>query len=372
MERRIEILKEYDLLDTLPEQEFDDIVELASVFFGMPISLISLLDSHRQWFKARVGLGATETPIEHAFCYHAIQQPEKVFVVPDSFEDDRFKTNPLATGDPHVRFYAGAPLVTDEGYALGTLCVIDKQPRQFTPEQGRILQILAAKVTERFEARRNRLRNQAALAMANAQTENALNRLLRAEKVAGVGNWYIDYKTQEIYWSPEMYRIFGVPQDTPITVEFWRDLIRHEDLAVLVEARNKMKPGDPAVSFEIMIHTRDGEEKWLSYALESNDRDQLVGTALDITSRKEAELRKEQYIKTLEEMLFTLSHKVRKPAANIIGIADVLQDEGISEQERTSFAPFLKSAADELDGYIREMNAFISQHQNDLKRSDRG
>lgn len=367
MEKRIEVLHEYALLDTLPEQEFDDIVELASVFFHTPISLISLLDSQRQWFKAKVGLDTSETPIEQAFCYHAIQRPEEVFVVPDSLTDERFKTNPLATGEPHVRFYAGAPLVTDEGYALGTLCVIDKQPRNFTPEQERVLKILAAKVIERFEARRNRMRAVEALAAANVQTEKALNRLLQAEKVAGVGNWYIDYRTQEIYWSPEMYRIFEVEQGTPVTLDLWRSLILPDDVAILVDARDKMKPGDPASSFEIRIRTANGTEKWLSYALESNSKDQLVGMALDITIRKEAELRKEQYIKTLEEMLFALSHKVRKPAANILGIADALQRNDLSERETKSFAPFLKSAADELDGYIHEMNAFISQHQNSLK-----
>ncbi|MBS1622958.1 MAG: GAF domain-containing protein [Bacteroidetes bacterium] len=366
MEKRVEILREYDLLDTLPEREFDDIVELASVFFGMPISLISLLDSHRQWFKAKVGLGATETPIEQAFCYHAIQAPDEVFVVPDSLADDRFKTNPLATGEPHVRFYAGAPLVTDEGYALGTLCVIDKQPRQFTPEQGRILQILAAKVTERFEARRNRMRSQLALAAANNKTAKALNRLLVAEKVAGVGHWYVDYKKDEIYWSPEMYRIFDIPQDTPMDLPRWRDMIHADDLGMLVAARESMRPGYAAVSFDIRIRTAKGTEKWLRYTLESNDTQQLVGTALDITDRKEAELRKEHYIHTLEEMLFALSHKVRRPAANILGIAEVLQRDKTSEAEMRSLAPMMKTAAGELDGYLREMNDFIYQHRNEI------
>ena len=154
---RVKILEDYEILDTLAEREFDDIVELASAFFHTPISLISLLDSHRQWFKARVGLDATETPIEQAFCYHAIKNPGQVMVVPDSFMDDRFKNNPLATGEPHVRFYAGAPLVTGSGYALGTLCVIDNQPRNFSEEQERVLMILAGKVIERIDNRKRNL-----------------------------------------------------------------------------------------------------------------------------------------------------------------------------------------------------------------------
>jgi GAF domain-containing protein len=171
MDKRVEKLEQYELLDTMPESEFDDIVDLASAFFGMPISLISLLDSHRQWFKARVGVAVQETPIEIAFCNHAIAKPGEVMVVPDSLLDTRFKNNALAVNDPHVRFYAGAPLVTDDGFALGTLCVIDHQPRTFSPEQKRILQILANKVMERFEARKQHIEQQREIAAANKKIE---------------------------------------------------------------------------------------------------------------------------------------------------------------------------------------------------------
>lgn len=171
MNKRVERLKQYELLDTMPESEFNDIVDLASAFFGMPISLISLLDSNRQWFKAKVGLAAQETPIEVAFCNHAIEKPNEVMVVPDSMLDERFKDNPLAINEPHVRFYAGAPLVTDDGIALGTLCVIDHEPHIFSPEQQRILQILANKVMERFEMRKHNIEQEREIAAANKQME---------------------------------------------------------------------------------------------------------------------------------------------------------------------------------------------------------
>ncbi len=151
-------LASYYILDTPPQRALDDLVALAAEVCEVPIALVSLIDQDRQWFKAKVGLDVAQTPRDQAFCAHAILQPNEMMIVPDAAADARFADNPLVTGEPHIRFYAGAPLVTPSGHGLGTLCVIDRQPRRLRPSQERALRTLSAQAVQLLELHRERIR----------------------------------------------------------------------------------------------------------------------------------------------------------------------------------------------------------------------
>lgn len=150
---RLSALREYEILDTKAEKVFDDLTRLATYICKTPMALITLIDSDRQWFKSRIEISESETSRDVSFCAHAILQTD-TFLVPNALEDERFKDNPFVTSDPHIRFYAGSPLTTFEGYKLGTLCVIDRVPRRLSEVQLLALKALSYQVTTQLELRR--------------------------------------------------------------------------------------------------------------------------------------------------------------------------------------------------------------------------
>jgi PAS domain S-box-containing protein len=187
---RLESLYSYHILDTLAEKDFDELTTLASAICQTPIALVSLVDKDRQWFKSHIGLPATETPRDYSFCEHAIVSPEPIFIVNDAAKDERFATNPLVTGDPHIVFYAGVPLVNKEGFGLGSLCVIDNKARELTTAQVAALKVVATQVMDKLELRRKMIQLEEAnqkLAVAGAlvrASESRFRELVRQAPLA--------------------------------------------------------------------------------------------------------------------------------------------------------------------------------------------
>lgn len=159
-EDRLKQLASYDILDTLPEQDYDNITKIASEICDTEISLISLIDSDRQWIKSNFGSDLKETPRDQAFCAHAINYPDELFLVPDARVDERFKNNPLVVEDPNLVFYAGIPLVDNDGYALGSLCVIDHKPKELNEGQVSSLRALSHQVMKLIQLRKSEARLQ--------------------------------------------------------------------------------------------------------------------------------------------------------------------------------------------------------------------
>ncbi|MCR5884828.1 PAS domain-containing protein [Rhizobacter sp. J219] len=198
----------YGVLDTPPEARFDALARLACRLCDTPMAVITLVDDHRQWFKAEIGLGVRETPRAIAFCAHTIEGPG-LFQVPDTHADPRFVHNPLVTGAPGLRFYAGVPLQVDGGQRLGALAVLDRRPRQLTPEQQADLQSLAQQVVLVLEEQRLRRLAEAA----SEETKHQSDSLLAiAGRVARLGAWELDIAGQKVVWSDVVADIHGMPR----------------------------------------------------------------------------------------------------------------------------------------------------------------
>ncbi len=298
---RLEALRKLEILDTEPEPEFDELVHLAATFCGAPMSLVSLVDEERNWFKAAVGVNVREAPRSLAFCDHAIRQPG-LMLVEDTAQDPRFASNPLVTGQGGLRFYAGFPVSTPDGHAVGSLCVLDLVPRTLTDDQKGALRLLASQVNTRFELRLQRRELQQALADAEAAKARltASEGRFRTFMDSGPFLSYLkDADGRMLYYNKPLAKHFDVSRSFLLgktDAELWPSTIaasyRRHDEEVL-------KGGELCVSEEETCNPDGSVSIWRSFKFPCADPDgrMLVGgVSVEVTAelQRDAELRRYQ------------------------------------------------------------------------------
>ncbi len=308
--RRLQALHELRLLDTPPEERFERIVRTAARVFHVPIALVTLLDAHRQWFKARVGLEAPETPRGISFCGHAILSPG-AFVVSDAHADTRFADNPLVTGAPHIGFYAGQPVRAPDGSRVGTLCVIDRRPRDFSDADKSALSDLAAWVEAEFTA----------LTVREARTALAQQQRFFELSVDMLGILGLDGTLRRVSraWSRTFRRTEEELLGLPLL-----HLVHPEDRASVAEHLARAAEGAPLVSFEHRCNGC-GEERWLQWnAVPHVEEGILYAVARDVTEAKRLEAERRQVERMKNEFVSTVSHELRTPLTSIRGALGLL------------------------------------------------
>jgi len=300
-DQRLEALHSYQILDTPAESAFDDLTLLAAKVCATPISLVSLIDRDRQWFKSKLGLGANETHRDFAFCAHTILQPG-IFVVPDAQQDKRFRNNPLVKNDPYVRFYAATPLINPEGYCLGTLCVIDRVPRQLDAHQLEMLAAIGRQVTTHLELRRTvvtlgqEVRQRQEIEETLKQTEVEFRSIFE-NAVEGIYQTTIDGRYFRA--NPMLAKIYGY--DSPAELIASITDIQHQlyvDENQRLEFRRLMQLHDHLSGFESQVYCKDDRIIWISENARSirSPTGELLGyegSVMDITDRKRTEQRLE-------------------------------------------------------------------------------
>ena len=312
---RLAELRRLLLLDTAPELEYDDLVTLASEICQTPIALVSLVDQDRQWFKAKVGIAATETHRDDAFCAHAVCEPRELFTVHDATNDPRFANNPLVTGGPGIRFYAGAPIVSDDGHALGTVCVIDTRPRTLSASQQRCLQALARQAAGLMNLRKT---TAAAARVAIDHVDLTIEARLKQEQGAelldlvlqgrGLGLWDLDVASGRWIASAHELEILGYTgAEAELADQHWRTLVHPDDLGLTTSTMGPHLRGEaPFYECTHRMRHRSGRWLWIFSRAVVVRRDasgvptRIVGTHTDITEARRLETERQHNAERLE------------------------------------------------------------------------
>ncbi len=282
---RLRALRKLRVLDTPREAAFDDITALCARLFHAPMSTVTFVDAHRQWFKSSVGIDIDETDLGSSICAHAVLQNEPL-IIPDTRLDPRCETNPSVTGALNVRWYAGVPLRLDTGENVGTLTVMDHEPRDFSAAQVELLSALARSVVTQLQLR-----------LQQHALQELTSHYVEAQRIAGVGSWKLDLATNRLQWSDEIYRMFGVGQNEfKGTFEDFLSYVHPDDRDAMRGAQVAATLGNALLDFQHRIVRPDGtirvvHERGRLLADAALHETSLAGTVQDVTEQHEAQQR---------------------------------------------------------------------------------
>ncbi|MCU1738366.1 MULTISPECIES: PAS domain S-box protein [unclassified Pseudomonas] len=318
---RLKLLHALEVLDTAAEPVFDRLTRLLSTTLGMPIALISLIDSDRQWFKSRVGLDVRQTPRDISFCTIAIEQ-EHTMVVQDALNDPRFSSNPLVTSTPHIRFYAGAPIRSIEGYALGTLCAIDSKARVFTDEARQILEDFAGLVSREFQMREAALLSRSHITHSAAAFAASEARLKTAFALAPTGIAAVAGNGRFLSLNSAFCSIVGYEADELMTLSF-QDITHPDDLDSDLNLLRQLTHGEiDRYQLEKRYRHKDGTSVWVDLHVAkllsvNGDLEYYIATVQNIQRRKETEA-------SLQALRHGLEQRVEERTAELLRANEML------------------------------------------------
>ncbi len=335
-ERRLQALQRYDILDTEPEPAFDRITDLAAHLFDALVAAISFLAQERQWFKSTIGLEKPEIGLEVSFCVYTVAS-EEIFVVEDLASDERFANNPYVT-EKNIRFYAGAPLTTPEGEQIGTICILDTDPRSPSEQDLERLSDLAAMVVDELELRREHAERKQTLRQFRRKREQ----LQRAEQIAQVGGWEYEVDTDTLTWTDETYRIHDLAPDRLITVDDAISFYIPKHQSVIQSHFRRLLEEGGEYDLELQIQRADGERRWIRTMgkahQENGDTTRVSGAMQDITERR----RDKERLRQQKDVLQTIFD-------NIPVVVTLFDEEGTILLANTQFEKTLGWSRDRIE-----------------------
>ncbi|MDI1233629.1 MAG: PAS domain-containing protein [bacterium] len=348
---RLNDLKKFQILDSQPEKEFDEIVKLAADIFQVPISLISFIDSDRLWFKAKFGIDLLETPRDLSFCNNIDTTDSQILVINDTLLDNRFKNNPFVDCENGIRFYAGAPLVSENGNLLGAFCIEDTEPRNLSEFELRTLKSLSNRVLELLLSRVAKIDQEMEIVSNDDLIEKISDHspgALFKFQITNDGDMSFPFVSKGITLihpglTPEMLKNNAV---------LGFNTIHADDLPKVYESIGNSFKTLTNLDFEFRIAAEDGTIKWHRAKANPEKREDRVvwyGTLQDITESKE-------YIETLEEIMFSISHIIKRPVTTLMGLVQVLNEENISLEKINGLTGYFNKVASEMDEYTQKLN----------------